>query len=164
MPIDSRVSLIMTEDVVSIGPDTEVTEAARLMWENTISSVPVVENDRLIGILTDFDLIARDTKFDAPMFIPFLDAYFQIPGSGDRQQLRRILATTARELMTSPAISVLPETTVQEAATLMYDRHLNALPVVDANKHLVGIVTRADILRLMVADEDLYVRTHPGED
>ena len=48
MTVDSRVSLIMTEDVVSIGPDTPVDEIARLMWENNLGTLPVVENQRLI--------------------------------------------------------------------------------------------------------------------
>ncbi len=161
MAIDSRVSLIMTEDVISIDPDTEVAEAARLMWENSLSSLPVVDRGRVIGVLTDFDMIARESEYDAPMYVPFLDAYFRIPGSGDPEQLRRILATTAKDLMTQPAVTVEPDTTVQQAATIMYDKKLNALPVVDSDRRLVGIVARADIVRLMVADEDLYVRTHP---
>lgn len=163
MAIDSRVSLIMTEDVVSVRPETPVAEAARLMWENTLSSLPVVEDGAVIGMLTDYDMIARESKYDAPMYVPFLDAYFRIPGSGDPEQLRRILAITARELMTTPAVTIRPETTVQEAATIMYDQRLNALPVIGADNRIVGIVSRADMVRLMVADEDMYVQTHPDE-
>ncbi len=163
MAIDSRVSLIMTDDVISVGPDTEVTEAARLMWENDLSSLPVVEGGRVVGMLTDYDMIARESEYDAPMYVPFLDAYFKIPGSGDSEQLRRILATSVKDLMTSPALTIDPDTTVQQAATLMYDKRLNALPVVDADRRLIGIVSRADIVRLMVADEDMFVRTHPEE-
>ena len=121
----------------------------------------MVDRGRVIGVLTDFDMIARESEYDAPMYVPFLDAYFRIPGSGDPEQLRRILATTAKDLMTQPAVTVEPDTTVQQAATIMYDKKLNALPVVDSDRRLVGIVARADIVRLMVADEDLYVRTHP---
>ncbi len=162
MPIDSRVTLIMTEDVVSVTPDTPVEQVARLMWENKLSTLPVVEDGRLAGILTDFDLVARETEYDAPMFIPFLDSYFQIPGSGDsRDQLRRILATTARELMTTDVITVNATDTVQDVATVMYDHHLNAVPVVDAANTMVGIVSRADIIRLMVSDETNYELTHP---
>lgn len=163
MTIDSRVSLIMTEDVITIDSNTPVPDAARLMWENNLSSLPVVVRGRVVGMLTDYDMIARETKYDAPMYVPFLDAYFRVPGSGDPEQLRRILATTANELMSKPVTTIHPETTVQEAATIMYDRRLNALPVVDDQDELVGIVSRADIIRLMVADEDMYARTHPEE-
>lgn len=164
MAIDSRVALIMTEDVVSVGPETPIDEVARLMWENKISSLPVVEGTRLVGILTDFDLIARESEFNAPMYVPFLDAYFKIPGSGDEEQLRKILGATARDLMTADMLTISPDATVQDAATTMYEQRVNALPVTDADGRLIGIVSRADILRLMVADEDLYLRTHPEEE
>jgi CBS domain-containing protein len=156
--IDSRVRLIMTSDVVTVTPDTSVDEVARLIWEHKIGSVPVVENGHVVGIVTDYDLITRETDYDAPVFFSFLEAYFRIPGTGDEEQLRRILAISARQLMSSPAMTVGPDDTVQDVASLMYDKRLNALPVVDDDNALVGIVTRADIVRLMVADENLFER------
>jgi CBS domain-containing protein len=148
----------MTSDVVTVTPDTSVDEVARLIWEHKIGSVPVVENGHVVGIVTDYDLITRETDYDAPVFFSFLEAYFRIPGTGDEEQLRRILAISARQLMSSPAVTVGPDDTVQDVATLMYDKRLNALPVVDDDNALVGIVTRADIVRLMVADENLFER------
>jgi CBS domain-containing protein len=156
--IDSRVRLIMTSDVVTVTPDTSVDEVARLIWEHKIGSVPVVENGHVVGIVTDYDLITRETDYDAPVFFSFLEAYFRIPGTGDEEQLRRILAISARQLMSSPAVTVGLDDTLQDVATLMYDKRLNALPVVDDDNALVGIVTRADIVRLMVADENLFER------
>lgn len=158
MAIDSRVRLIMTSHVVTVTPETSIDDVARLIWEHKIGSLPVVENGRVVGIVTDYDLITRETDYDAPVFFSFLEAYFRIPGTGDREQLRRILAISARELMSSPATTVGPDDTVQDVATLMYDKRLNALPVVDEENTLVGIVTRSDIVRLMVADENLFER------
>jgi CBS domain-containing protein len=148
----------MTSDVVTVTPDTSVDEVARLIWEHKIGSVPVVENGHVVGIVTDYDLITRETDYDAPVFFSFLEAYFRIPGTGDEEQLRRILAISARQLMSSPAVTVGLDDTLQDVATLMYDKRLNALPVVDDDNALVGIVTRADIVRLMVADENLFER------
>ncbi|HEX7103667.1 MAG TPA: CBS domain-containing protein [Nitrolancea sp.] len=158
MAIDSRVRLIMTSDVVTVTPETSVVEVARLIWEHKIGSLPVVENGHVVGIVTDYDLITRETDYDAPVFFSFLEAYFRIPGTGDEEQLRRILATSARELMSSPAVTIGQDDTVQDVATLMYDKRLNAVPVVDEDEKLVGIITRADIVRLMVADESLFAR------
>lgn len=163
MAIDSRIALIMSTDVISAGPDASVEDVAQQLWQNKISSLPVVEDARVIGMITDFDLITRETEYDAPMYVTFLEAYFHIPGTGDKDQLRRILAISARDLMSSPAITVTPDTTVHEVATIMHDKRLNALPVINHDHVLVGIVSRADIVRLMVADEDLYERTHPDE-
>lgn len=148
----------MTSDVVTVTPETSVVEVARLIWEHKIGSLPVVENGHVVGIVTDYDLITRETDYDAPVFFSFLEAYFRIPGTGDEEQLRRILATSARELMSSPAVTIGQDDTVQDVATLMYDKRLNALPVVDEDEKLVGIITRADIVRLMVADESLFAR------
>lgn len=148
----------MTSDVVTVTPETSVVEVARLIWEHKIGSLPVVENGHVVGIVTDYDLITRETDYDAPVFFSFLEAYFRIPGTGDEEQLRRILATSARELMSSPAVTIGQDDTVQDVATLMYDKRLNAVPVVDEDEKLVGIITRADIVRLMVADESLFAR------
>ena len=162
MGVDTPVRRIMTTDVVTIRPDAPVSEAARLLWTNRISGMPVVEGDRVIGVVTEYDLIARQSEFEAPMYIPFLDAFFRVPGTGDREQLRRILATTVRELMSAPAFTIGPEEDVQDAATAMYERHVNPIPVVDEDGRLLGVVSRSDIVRLMVADEDLFGRLGEG--
>lgn len=148
----------MTSDVISVTPETSINDVARLIWEHKIGSLPVVENGRVIGMVTDYDLITRESEYDSPVFFSFLEAYLRIPGTGDDEQLRRILAISARQLMTSPALTVGPDDTVQDIATLMYEKRLNALPVVDEDDALVGIVSRADIVRLMVADENLFER------
>lgn len=153
MSVDTSVKTIMTREVQTVTPETEVPEVARLLWEHKISGVPVVEGRRVIGMITEYDLISQETEFNAPLVIPFLDAYFKVPGTGDREQLRRILATTARQLMSRPVRTVRPDATVQDVATLMYEERINAVPVVDEADELVGIVSRADIVRLMVAEE-----------
>ncbi len=159
MAIDTSVSQIMTREVWSVSPDTPVSEVARILWEHGLSGVPVVERGRVVGVITDYDLIGRETEYEGPLYIPFLDAYFRVPGTAHEDQLRRILATTARELMTSPAVTVGPDATVQEVATLMYERRVNPVPVVGPNQELLGIVSRADIVRLMVVEEG----THQSE-
>lgn len=153
MSIESSVSQIMTRDVISVSPDAPVSEAARLMWQNNVSGLPVVEQNKVIGMLTEYDLISRESEFDAPMYVPFLDAIFKVPGTGDKDQLRRILATSVRQLMTSPVMVLDPGATVQDAATAMYENRINALPVIEEDGTLVGIVTRTDIVRMMVRDE-----------
>ena len=160
MDIDSSIAQLMTREVITVTPATEVSEVARLLWEHGLSGIPVVEGTRVVGMITEFDLISRESEWDAPLYVPFLDAYFRVPGSAHEDQLRRILATTAGELMTEPAQTVGPEATVQDVATLMYDKHVNPLPVVDADGNLLGIVSRADIVRLMVVEEE----AHAGEE
>ena len=149
-----RVRSLMTRDVVAISPETSVGEIARLMWEHAISGVPVIdEQRRVVGIVTEFDLIAREASFNAPLYVPFLDAFFKVPGTGDETQLRKILATKAAEIMSSPAITIGPEETIEALATLMYRRRVNPVPVVDEEGRLLGIVSRSDLIWLMTLEE-----------
>ncbi|MCS7255304.1 MAG: CBS domain-containing protein [Thermomicrobium sp.] len=154
MAQELRVRALMTRDVVAISPTTSVGEIARLLWEHAISGVPVIDAERrVLGIVTEFDLIAREASFNAPLYVPFLDAFFKLPGTGDETQLRKILATTAAEIMSSPAITIGPDETIEALATLMYRRRVNPVPVVDEDGRLIGIVSRSDLIWLMTLEE-----------
>jgi CBS-domain-containing membrane protein len=159
MGIDLDVARIMTREVLTVPPDAPIPAIAQLMWEHQISAVPVVAEGTVLGMVTEYDLIARDSEYDAPIYIPFLDAFFRIPGTGDRTRLKKILATTAAELMSSPARIAAPSASVQDVATLLVEEGLSAVPIVDVRGRLVGIVTRSDLVRLMVVEEKI----HEGE-
>jgi CBS domain-containing protein len=153
MTVDTRVEKIMSRSVITCDAGTDVGEVARLIWENDVSSIPVTESGKVIGMVTDYDIISRQTEFDGPIYLPFIDVYFQVPGTGDPEQLRRILATTARELMSYPVRTLHPNDSVQDAATIMYEQRINAIPIVDDAEQLVGIVTRADIVQMIAIEE-----------
>lgn len=141
---------IMTADVVTVRPDTSVSEIARLMTEHAISGLPVVdENDKVLGVVTELDMIVRNTRFKMPAFIAFLDAiiYLETPGQY-RERVEHMLGTTAGEIMSEPAVTVGPDASIEELAELMVDRKMNPIPVVAAGR-LIGIVSRSDIIRLM---------------
>ncbi len=157
MTVDTRVSKIMRRDVITCSAEADVGEIAKLIWENDVSSIPVVEQGKVIGMVTDYDLISRESEYDGPIYLPFIDVYFRVPGTGDPEQLRRILATTARELMSYPVQTISQDDTVQDAATIMYENRINALPVVDDNELLVGIIARADIVQMIAIEEARYL-------
>ncbi|MFC9590536.1 CBS domain-containing protein [Streptomyces sp. NPDC056944] len=111
-----KVGGLMTDDVVSAVPAASFREVAKMLAEHDISGVPVVdEDDRVVGVVSESDLLARDEL-------------------------------TARDLMTTPAVTVHAEETVADAARLMVRRGVERLPVVDEEERLVGIVTRRDLL------------------
>lgn len=145
-----RVRDIMTMDVTKVHSGTNVSEIARLMTEHDVSGLPVVdENDRVLGVVTELDMIVRNTRFKMPAFLAFLDAiiYLETPGRY-RERVEHMLGTTAREIMSEPAVTIGPDASIEELAELMVDRHMNPIPVVAADR-LVGIVSRSDIIRLM---------------
>lgn len=134
----------MTPGVVSVGPDTPFKEIAQLLAGHDITSVPVLDDqDRPLGVVSEADLLRHEAAGEEPNGLlpkPRLSARDR-----DRSQ-----ATTARGLMTSPAVCARPEWTVVEAARVMEQRHFKRLLVVDEAGRLIGIVSRADLLRVFL--------------
>lgn len=133
----------MTQQVIRVRSETPLREAARLLAAHEISGMPVVADDgACIGVISEADLLVKQAAH-AASGRRALDWIF-----GDRQepdQLRRRAATMAGEAMSSPPIVIAPDRPLREAATLMVDRGVNRLPVVEDGQ-LVGIVSRADLV------------------
>lgn len=152
-----KVQEIMTKDVLTVQPETPVNDVARLMGARDISGVPVVdEAGQVVGIITELDLIVRNTRLEMPRFIEVLD-WGRIPLEWPthlRERLRHMLGAKARDVMTEKVVTVTPDAEVEELAELMVKRRVNPVPVVDAEGRLVGIVSRADIVDMMAARLD----------
>lgn len=138
---------IMSFEVTTVAPETPIREIARIFRDTGISGAPVVEAEQVIGIVTEIDLIARHAQPDTPRYLPLLGA--NIPWGGNkeyREMLRRIMALTARDLMTSPVVAVAPDADVEDVATLMVEDHVNPVPVLDGDR-LVGIIGHSDLVK-----------------
>jgi CBS domain-containing protein len=149
MARDTLVTDVMTTDVLTLHADTTVEEAVRSMSERGVSGAPVVDaEDRLIGLLDDSDLILSEARLHAPTTIELFGAYLTLPREAHRyeEQLRHALAATVGEAMEEQPRTVGPDATVEEVATIMVDRGVSRVPVVDEQRHVVGIVTRGDIV------------------
>ncbi|MBZ5496769.1 MAG: CBS domain-containing protein [Acidobacteriia bacterium] len=149
---------IMTRAVIKVGPETSVSEIARLMAEHHASGLPVVdEEDRVLGVVTDLDLVVRNTRFKLPAFFTLLNATIYFESAGHiRERLHHMLGTTAREIMSEPPITITADATIEELAEIMLGRHVNPIPVIEEGR-LIGIVSRYDIIRSMAkgAMEDI---------
>jgi CBS domain-containing protein len=140
----------MRTDVPIVSPDASIASVAQIMARSGLPGVPVVADGSIVGIVTESDLIARQADVEAPTVVPILDALFVADGGRDYEEdLRHVLAVTAGELMTAPVFNIRASATLEQVATLMIDEHVNPVPVVDDDFNLVGIVTRADIVRLI---------------
>ena len=146
-----KVKDIMTTEIITVSPDTEIVKATKLLLENRINGVPVLdETGRLVGILCQSDLIAQQQKLPIPSFFTLLDGL--IPLISKKQidkQVRKIAAVTVAEAMTPNPVTVQPDTNIDEVAALMVDRNFHTIPVVDEGE-LVGIVGKEDILRTLM--------------
>ena len=114
---------IMSTPVFTVSPDTPVAQIARLLCERHISGVPVVDGaGKVVGIVTEIDLIKRHARVHFPIYLPFLDSLIFLESPRRYQEdVRRALGTTAQEIMTQPVHTGAPDTDIEEIATLMVD-------------------------------------------
>lgn len=147
----SKVREIMTASPVTIGPEAEVVQAARLMLDLRINGLPVVDADgRLVGVICQSDLIAEQKKAPLPSFFTLLDAYIPLTSLKHlEREVEKIAAATVAQAMTPDPVSVGPETSIDEAAGLMVDRGFHTLPVVEGGR-LVGVLGKEDLLKMLL--------------
>ena len=143
---------IMSKDVITVTQETPLKEVVKLMIEKKISGIPVVAGDQLLGIVTENDLIVRAKKLDLPTFLPFIGGVIYLEGP-DRleKELKKVTAITAEEVMTTKLHTIKPETSLEEIATIMVERKVNRLPVVEG-KRLLGLITRSDVVRAVAPE------------
>lgn len=149
-----RAKDIMSPKVVTVLPQTPITEAAKLLIENHFNGLPVVEEGgRLIGIICQDDLIFQQKKIPIPSFFAVWDS--SNPLSSEKiveKEIQKIGAVTVRHAMSVNPITVGPETGIEDIATLMIKHNIHSLPVLDQGE-LVGIIGKEDILRTLIAHE-----------
>lgn len=137
---------IMTSEVITVGPDTSVEEAAEIMSENDISGLPVIEEGNLIGIVTEKDLIIKNKKLHFPDYINLIGGIIYLESYKKfQEEFKKYVAVKVEQLMTKDVETISPDTPVEEIADLMSREEVNRLPVLDGDK-LVGIVTRKDLI------------------
>jgi CBS domain-containing protein len=148
-----RARDIMTKEVISVYPETEVAQAARLLLEHRINGLPVLDQEEhLIGIICQSDLIAQQKKIPLPSFFILLDSVIQLPSIKNiEKELQKIAAITVQDAMTPNPVAVDPDTTLEDIATLMVKNNIHTLPVLDQGR-LVGIIGKEDILRTLMSD------------
>ena len=146
-----RVREIMHTDWPALGPNATVEEAIKLFAEARISGAPVVDGEgRLLGILTEGDLIFQDADVKAPGFLDILGGMIPLGNTEEyRREALKSAGVSADEVMTGDPLTVDPDATLAECATLMAEERKKILPVVEGER-LVGIITRMDILTLHV--------------
>jgi CBS domain-containing protein len=147
---------IMTMEVMTISPDTSITEAAKLLLEKRINGLPVVDSQgQLRGIICQSDLITQQKQLSLPSFVTILDAMIPLSSYKNfEKQIQKITATTVVQAMTRELTTVEPGTSLEEIATLMVNKNIHTLPVIDHGK-LVGIIGKEDVLRtLMPGDKE----------
>lgn len=156
MAEEQTVKDIMVTEVIAIQKDASVEELSSLLIENKISGVPVVdEMGKLVGIATEGDLIIKDSDLHFPRYFKLLDGIIYLESLNKfKRNLKKYLGTKVEDVMTTDIKTVKEDTPVSEAANLMIRYNINRLPVMDEKDNMVGIATRADIVRSMIKEQE----------
>ena len=146
---------IMTTDLITVNPDMDISRAAKILFDNRINGVPVVDDSGcLVGILCQSDLITQQKKLPIPTIFTFLDGLIRLTSTKQiEKQVRKIAALTVSDAMTPKPVTVRPDTEVETVAALMVDKSFHTLPVVEDSR-LVGIIGKEDVLRTLIPDAE----------
>lgn len=150
MAAERSLTALMTTPVLTLRPEQTIEEALSALAERGISGAPVVDADgRLVGVLDDTDLILSEARLHAPTTIEILGAYFTLPGERHRfgEELKAALGRTVGDAMNEEAPAVFVDATVADVATVIVDREVSRVPVLDADRRVVGIITRGDLVK-----------------
>jgi CBS domain-containing protein len=144
-----KIKDVMTKDVVSVGKDALLKDAARTLVERGVTGMPVLDvAGEVVGVISEADIIAKETQPRARRRA--LDWLLE---PRDHWLDDRFAARTVADAMSAPAITISADSAVAEAANIMVAEGVNRLPVV-VDGELVGIVTRADLVRAFSRSDD----------
>ena len=143
---------IMTTNVITVKPETPIRELARIVVENKISGVPVVNDEGLIvGIVTEHDLISQNKRLHIPTVIRLFD-FFYIPNQKEiEHEIKSMSAATVGEICSKDVITVTEDAPLDEIATYIAEKKIHLIPVVRDGK-LIGIIGKYDIVRAIAGE------------
>jgi len=144
-----RVQEIMTREVVTVGPEADLRDVAKVLVDNGISGLPVCGVRReLLGIVSEGDIVVKEggPREQGHAFLGRLSG-------ASAKNVRKSRAVKVRDAMTTPVVTISPHASVAKAARRMSDLGVKRLPVVQ-NGELVGIVSRTDLVRAFVRSDD----------
>ena len=143
---------IMTTEVITVNPDMTVKEVSKLLSKHRISGAPVIEDDEIIGIISDGDLINQGRKIEFPNYIYLLDSILYLESFKKFEtNLKKMIGAKVKDVMTKEVITVSPTTSIEDVATILAEEDIKRVPVTDGNE-LVGIISRGDIVTYLGED------------
>jgi len=138
---------IMTQNVITVKPDTTIEELARTLMRDQISGTPVVDDKgKLVGIVTENDLISKNSRLHIPTILRLFDAYIPLGTSKLETDIKRMTANTVKDICSKEVITIDSETSLEYIATLITERKIHLLPVLKEGK-LVGIIGKKDLIK-----------------
>ncbi|KAF1083835.1 Inosine-5'-monophosphate dehydrogenase [Sporotomaculum syntrophicum] len=147
---------IMTANVITVNSNDDVDKMARLLLEHRISGLPVVDdNGKLVGVVSETDLVFQEKPVRAPFYVVLFDSpiYLENPNRFIHD-VKRAVAQKVGALMSTKLYTVGPDASIEDVATIVTEKDVNRVPVVDNDGKLIGIITRQDIIKASFKGED----------
>lgn len=147
-----RAKDIMSNNVIFVKKEDKLNEVVSVLMQNHVSGVPVIDHDNhLIGMVTEKDLVTKEKGLNISSYMEFVASILFVDGKtpwkGTNKDLQHL---TAKDIMTAPVYAVRLEATIEEIVSLMMNRHINRIPVIDDENRLVGIIGRSDLLPILI--------------
>ena len=148
----------MKSPVISVNPGDSVQSVAQVLARKKIHGVPVVEEGRLLGIITETDFFVKETFVHIPSYIDFLNktSLHQSFEKEKSKKINKIVESKAKDIMSSPCITVSPEDSLEKVFKLFKKTKFATLPVTDKRNSLVGVVTISDVIQLISLNFHLH--------
>jgi CBS domain-containing protein len=143
-----RAADIMRKDTASVPPEMTVEELGRVFIEKGRTGLPVVDaSGRLVGIVTENDLVSRNKRLHIPTVLRLFDAFIPLGGMGEvENEIKRMTAAVVADICTRDVVTVAEDTPVDEIATIMSERKVHHLPVL-RDGELVGVINQHDFIK-----------------
>jgi len=147
-----KVRDVMTSRIITLTPDMGIVDAAKILMDNNINGAPVLDREGvLVGILCRDDLISQQKKLPLPSYFIVLDGVIPLISPKHlEKEMDKITATNVEHAMTTKPITVSPDADIEIVASLMVDKKIHTIPVIDSDGGLVGIVGKEDVLRTLI--------------
>lgn len=146
-----QIQDFMTANPITVTPTDSVETVLNRLEEKNISGLPVVdEAGKVVGIVSEADLLFKERPIRLPLYLTFLGGVIYLePLDHFVQQLKKCLGMSVQDVMTPHPMTIAPDAPISQAADVMLEKRVNRLPVVDRTEKLIGIVTRNDLLRAL---------------
>jgi CBS domain-containing protein len=146
---------IMNKNVVTVKKNTSVDELGRIFIEKNISGAPVMdEENNIFGIVTENDLVNQNKRLHIPTVVRLFDAFIPLEGYGSiEKEIKRMSASTAEEICSREVVTVSPDTSLQDIASIMAEKNIHLIPVISSGA-IAGIIGKIDIIKGIQSEGD----------
>jgi len=143
---------VMEKEVLTVNETDNIEKVVTILLNNKISGVPVInEENKVVGILTEGDLLKKEKEPHVPSYIEVLGSILYVEGVRKYEDdLKKLISTKVSGLMTKNVITVLEDEKVEKVATIMVENRINRVPVINTEGNLVGIIGRNDLIKLLL--------------